>query len=600
MSRTLSPTGAASDRPDAPDRTRDDPAAASGGGDTPPPARPATPVDRRGFVVGVSAVTALALLGGLVAVWGYRYHTGLDGVSYLAIARRYAEGDLAGAVNGYWGPLLSWLAAVPLALGVPPVPAGHLAMLVGVALVVVGVARSARALGASATGAVGAATVVVPFTWFTLGVGVFADLVMAGALLQAAPHLARARGPDLQAAAAGAWLSVGALAKAVAAPVAVVAVVALAAWRVVARRVRDRRSPAPGSPAVSPTAASRSAASRSAASASGESASATSRAAAAPERPFAAAAATLAVLALTVGAWSLTLATRYGQPTWSTSAGYNVEVVAPESLGNPIRYVGLVPPPHPDGVSAWDEPSLLPVASDGWDDAGASASRVRSLVRDNLAATWAAVRTESWPLALAAAAGVVAAVARARRGRRRRAERHVPAAGAALAALAGAALAAHLVTWVEPRYLWPSALLAVPPFALAIDAARQRGRAAAWALAALTTVVVAAPLVAPSALRWESGEETRAIARRVEAAGVTDGAAVASLDRYQRSAIVCLHAGCRYFGTPAPDEPSARQLRGTVEWVFAWSAPPPGALPAGAEPAGVFGDLRLYRLPTEP
>lgn len=39
----------------------------------------------------------------------YTYMMNPDGMSYFSIAQKYAEGDLRHAINGYWGPLLSWL-----------------------------------------------------------------------------------------------------------------------------------------------------------------------------------------------------------------------------------------------------------------------------------------------------------------------------------------------------------------------------------------------------------------------------------------------------------------------------------------------------------
>jgi len=36
-----------------------------------------------------------------------------DATLYLSIAEKYIRGDFSNAINGYWGPLLSWL-LVPL------------------------------------------------------------------------------------------------------------------------------------------------------------------------------------------------------------------------------------------------------------------------------------------------------------------------------------------------------------------------------------------------------------------------------------------------------------------------------------------------------
>src|SRR5947208_12224961 len=45
----------------------------------------------------------------------YRFQIDPDGISYINIAHLYAIGDFHDAINGYWGPLISWL-LVPLLL----------------------------------------------------------------------------------------------------------------------------------------------------------------------------------------------------------------------------------------------------------------------------------------------------------------------------------------------------------------------------------------------------------------------------------------------------------------------------------------------------
>ena len=60
------------------------------------------------------------LIYGLLALgllpW-FRFERSPDGISYLTIADLYAQGRFSEAVNGYWGPMQSWLLAVPVALG---------------------------------------------------------------------------------------------------------------------------------------------------------------------------------------------------------------------------------------------------------------------------------------------------------------------------------------------------------------------------------------------------------------------------------------------------------------------------------------------------
>ena len=46
---------------------------------------------------------------GLILVPNARYRINNDAVSYISIARKYAQADFRHAVNGYWGPMFSWL-----------------------------------------------------------------------------------------------------------------------------------------------------------------------------------------------------------------------------------------------------------------------------------------------------------------------------------------------------------------------------------------------------------------------------------------------------------------------------------------------------------
>lgn len=50
----------------------------------------------------------------------YQYQINPDGVSYIGIAQKYMHLDFANAVNGFWGPMLSWLLVPFLKLGTAP------------------------------------------------------------------------------------------------------------------------------------------------------------------------------------------------------------------------------------------------------------------------------------------------------------------------------------------------------------------------------------------------------------------------------------------------------------------------------------------------
>jgi hypothetical protein len=53
----------------------------------------------------------------------YQYYIDPDGTAYLTIAKRYANGDLQRAINGYWSPCACWLTAGLIKLGLSAIPA---------------------------------------------------------------------------------------------------------------------------------------------------------------------------------------------------------------------------------------------------------------------------------------------------------------------------------------------------------------------------------------------------------------------------------------------------------------------------------------------
>jgi hypothetical protein len=77
---------------------------------------------RRPTRVSLLANGALLLVASLlIAVIAFRTRlemTNIDGISYMSIAKQYAEWHWADAVNGYWSPMVSWLMAPFIAVGV--------------------------------------------------------------------------------------------------------------------------------------------------------------------------------------------------------------------------------------------------------------------------------------------------------------------------------------------------------------------------------------------------------------------------------------------------------------------------------------------------
>lgn len=65
-------------------------------------------------------ILTIYLLLGLFFLNYYQYIINADAISYISIAKYYINGNYADAVNGYWGPLFSWLLVPFLFLGTNP------------------------------------------------------------------------------------------------------------------------------------------------------------------------------------------------------------------------------------------------------------------------------------------------------------------------------------------------------------------------------------------------------------------------------------------------------------------------------------------------
>jgi len=60
------------------------------------------------------------LFVGSFLIYFYQYRISPDGVSYISISQKYLHGNFQDAINGYWGPLFSWLLIPFLYLNIPP------------------------------------------------------------------------------------------------------------------------------------------------------------------------------------------------------------------------------------------------------------------------------------------------------------------------------------------------------------------------------------------------------------------------------------------------------------------------------------------------
>ena len=522
----------------------------------------------RRWVPAAALVVAGAAL--LVLFPGQRADVHVDGLAYLQIAEHYAAGDWGRAVNGYWGPLCSWLLAPLIALGADPLVAAELVQLGVGAGTVVALRRLCLSCGVRTATADGLALVTVPLVLHLAFQNVYADLLVAMLLLLFCSEIVptagdRTRGHTWR---AGVWAGLAFLAKPYALPVVVVVVAARAV--VVARR---HGGPVPG------------------------------------VRPWRDGAVTLATMAAIVLPWLVVLSAHYGEPTVSRSIGYNVAVVAPGSTGQPMTR-GLVEPDGSSSLFAWEDPSTMHLDSDGWSVSRDAAQRLASNVAANVG-EGASLLIERFGAVVAFALAGAVALVRHPHLRHPRDPRVPRPEGAwlVLSFAIGIYLTGYLLTMVQARYLW-FAVLALTPFAAtALDwpllrpsmssATTTRPGYSAWRLAGFVLLaVLVAGQAALGPLRAGEGRDIASTADAVAAAGVDlTGLRVASADDWEATSALCFHLGCTYLGeTDVPTGASASdaaraaaEVRDHADVYLVWTAGPDDAV--GKPPAAPLGPL---------
>ncbi|MGC8829149.1 MAG: hypothetical protein ACP5K7_08115 [Verrucomicrobiia bacterium] len=77
----------------------------------------------------INRVTTICLIAGIIILgWIFRYSMNTDAVAYLRIAEYYSAANFDLAISGYWGPLLSWLLALLIKLGIAPLISARVVM----------------------------------------------------------------------------------------------------------------------------------------------------------------------------------------------------------------------------------------------------------------------------------------------------------------------------------------------------------------------------------------------------------------------------------------------------------------------------------------
>ncbi|HSE61058.1 MAG TPA: hypothetical protein VLA88_02045 [Candidatus Saccharimonadales bacterium] len=273
------------------------------------------------------------LLGGLLLIWLYRHQINPDGVAYISIAQKYAHGQFGDALNGYWGPLLSWL-LVPFAwLGLPmQLGAKLIALCAGGATIVLAWRCMERwQIGIWLRYATIAVLIVLAWYW-ALPSPITPDLIMVPILLGYTYVLAgRYASPMKQGFALGAIAALGYYGKSYFLPFFMAHIVVWSVfiwWR---NKKHWQQALQPYAVAV-------------------------------------------VVAVLLIAPWAIAISAKYHQLTLSTSGQYNFNLIGPASAGHPVTSAGLLPPPNSTAITAWEDPTYTPIS--GWSPLSSRAALV--------------------------------------------------------------------------------------------------------------------------------------------------------------------------------------------------------------------------------
>lgn len=256
------------------------------------------------------AYTALGL--GLLSV--YQFQINPDGIAYLDIAEKYARGNVWGAINAYWSPLISWLTVPLRLLGLPPQVAVKLVLLVGGWGALGGVWYLLK--DCPGWMQVVATSGAVPLTLYYALHVITPDLLVATALVWYAAWLVAGRLDVCTSVWGGLLMALGYFAKAFALPFCVVHV---CGWRLLAGGQKDWR------------------------------------------QRLRSLAVSLGVMGCVSGIWMFALHAKYGVWTFSSVGRYNYALAGPQMGFIHPTATSFFAPAEADDTSAWTDPTRLPI-----------------------------------------------------------------------------------------------------------------------------------------------------------------------------------------------------------------------------------------------
>lgn len=496
------------------------------------------PADTRGNGLFILAVVIFASVAATFKS-SFAYWTNTDATAYISIARQYMAGGLVQAINGYWGPLYSWILVPGLATGAAPLAAARWTSLALGLATLFAVRWLALRLGASrrSIGVLGLC-LAVPLVSYSVIV-VTPDVLLLLLLVLycgfVLPETYRER--RFQGIPAGLFAGLAYLAKSYALPFFV------AHFTLINLLHLYRAGAASGGSPAGPDAGVR-------------------------RRAVLFNFATgLAVFVLVVGPWVGALSHKYGKFTFGTAGQRAHAMVGPEYYGDDPVFMTLIDPPTPDATSYWDDPSVVEMVTwRPWQSEDLFYHQLRVL-GINL---WATVRELTAVISFALATllyglGVVLGGGRPPVSGPRSSPGSASAAtpppdleaytllrktALPLLITVGVYAGGYMPVFVEIRYLWPVVVLLIVMTVLVLQqfAVTHRFRSAVWTFLA-TWLVLACTAVPLNDLlaNPNRGKDALALSRRLSTEYRVHGN-LASNDRWATSLFAAFHMGARYFG----------------------------------------------------
>jgi hypothetical protein len=257
---------------------------------------------------------------GLFLLRHYQYQINPDEVSYISIAQKYARGDFYDAINGYWGPLFSWLLTPFLFLGLPPLFAFKIISLIIGTLTLIGTrSLSYRFEMEERTRSVILFS-MIPIILFLPLVSFTPDLLLACILVFYLTIIFKTDYPGTagNGVLCGALGSVAYLCKAYAFPFFI-------SHFLLCNVIHYLRS-------------------------------ATKESKRGVLRNLLLGFACFSVIS---AGWICLISNKYNKLTFGTAGAYNLLLSGPESQGHPVERQGFLKPPNKTAISAWEDPSYL-------------------------------------------------------------------------------------------------------------------------------------------------------------------------------------------------------------------------------------------------